>query len=173
MPLPRYSVHVVPMPLRTTSAPLRRSLLFPVDQMAGGDGGGRGGAGGGGRGAAPHHLALCPPLHMPRHPSSFMQPGLVLQTPQSQLASHEYPQAGPTMVPLFVLHVPGYPGVGAGGGGTGGVGTGGVGGAGGVGLGLPHHFALCPPSQFVMQVVSDIQPGLMLHRPQLQAASQA
>jgi len=82
-----------------------------------------------------------------------MQPGLVLQRPQLQLASQVYP------------HPSQFPGVGAGGGG--GAGVGGEG-----GVPPPHHFALPPPLQGPRHVVLVMQPGLVLQRPQLQLASQ-
>jgi len=61
---------------------------------------------------------------------------------------------------------------GAGGGGVGGTGGVGVGGVGGVGVDPPHQRALCPPLQLVRHVSDDMQPGFVLHRPQLQLASQ-
>ena len=58
----------------------------------------------------------------------------------------------------------------------GGDGDGGGGGDGGDGDGAgpepPHHLALCPLLQLVRQVSLFMQPGLVLHRPQLQWASQ-
>jgi len=67
---------------------------------------------------------------------------------------------------------PGHPLGGVGG--AGGIGGGGVGGVGGGGVGVdpPHQRALCPPLQVVRQVSDDMHPGFVLHRPQLQLASQ-
>lgn len=168
MPRTKYSVHVVPMPCSTTSFPLRCNLLFMVDHFAGGTGGGVGGAGGGGVGATPHHLAFPPELHVPRHWSSDIQPGFVLQRPQLHLSSHAYPHAGALVVPSLEWQVPGYPGDGGGGVGVGGVGLGGA----GDGPTPPHHFALPPPLHGPKHVSFAIHPGFVLHRPQLQLASQ-
>jgi len=173
MPIPRtkYSLHVVPSPCKTTSLPLFCNLLPAVDHFAAGAGGGVGGAGGGGVGAAPHHFALPPPLQVPKHWPSVMHPDLLLHRPQLQLSSHEYPHEGPSNEPSLAWQLPGYPGTGEGGVGAGGVGAGGVG-AGGVGVLPPHHFALLPPLQFVMHVVLDMHPALVLQTPQLQESSQ-
>jgi len=126
----------------------------------GGAGGGTGGAGGGGVGAFPHHLALPPPLQVPKQVSSDMQPAFVLQRPQLQSSSQLYPHASTPSLQTKSLEGDGAgdgPGVGM-----------------GVGLGVTsgHHFALLPPLQFPIQVSSDKQPGAVLQCPQLQLLSQ-
>ena len=61
--------------------PFRINLFSFVDHTGGGVGGGVGGGGGGGGGTGPHHLALCPPLQVPRH-----WPGSSASTPSTLCA---------------------------------------------------------------------------------------
>ena len=61
--------------------PFRINLFSFVDHTGGGVGGGVGGGGGGGGGTGPHHLALCPPLQVPRH-----WPGSSAATPSTLCA---------------------------------------------------------------------------------------
>ena len=86
-------MHVVPIPCNTTDLPSRSSEFWDVVHVDGATGGGVGGGGGGGGATGPHHFALCPPLHMPRHLSFVMQPNFVLHRPQLHDASQAYPHA--------------------------------------------------------------------------------
>ena len=82
MPLSRYSVHVVPIPLRVTGVPFRRRRRSDVLHVTFGTG-----IGGSGLGAdPPHHCAFPAESQAPRHCEADMQNGFVLQRPQSHAA---------------------------------------------------------------------------------------